>query len=142
MKRILFSFAIVLMTTLPTRSDEPKPTDARVFEMRTYYANPGKMSTLHARFRDHTCKLFEKHGMTNIGYWVPEKGQKGEGETLFYILSHKSPEAAKASFDAFRQDPDWVSARKASEEKAGGPLTVKDGVKSVFARATDFSPIR
>ena len=55
---------------------------------------------------------------------------------------HKSVEAAKASFDAFRQDPDWIAARKASEEKAAGSLTVKDGVKSVFMRATDYSPIR
>ncbi len=61
---------------------------------------------------------------------------------LIYILAHKSQDAAKASFDAFRKDPDWVSARKASEEKAGGALTVKDGVKSVFMKATDYSPMK
>jgi hypothetical protein len=97
---------------------------------------------LNARFRNHTTKLFEKHGMTNVGYWCPLEGQQGAGETLIYILAHKSVDAAKASFDAFRQDPDWLAARKASEDKAGGPLTVKDGVKSVFLNASDYSPMR
>ena len=87
-----------------------------------------------------TCKLFEKHGMTNFGYWVPLPDQKGADNTLVYVLAHKSVDAAKASFDAFRKDPDWLAARKASEEQAGGSLTVKDGVKSTFVRLTDYSP--
>src|SRR5438552_912378 len=96
------------------------------FEMRTYYAPPGKLDDLHARFRDHTCKLFEKHGMTNLGYWTPMKDQKGTEDTLIYILAHKNTDARDASFKAFGSDPDWVAARKASEATAGGPLTVKD----------------
>jgi hypothetical protein len=121
-----------------------KPADggSRVFELRTYTASPGRLDALNQRFRDHTVKLFEKHGMTNVGYWMPEKGQKGAGETLIYILAHKSVAAAKESFDAFRADPDWVAAKSASEEKAGGSLTIKDGVKSEFMKAVDFSPIR
>lgn len=114
----------------------------RVFELRTYTASADCLPHLNARFRDHTVKLFEKHGMTNVGYWNPLEGQPGAGETLVYILAHRSAEAAKASFDAFRQDPDWLAAKKASEEKAGGSLTVKDGVKSVFMKATDYSPMR
>jgi hypothetical protein len=114
----------------------------RVFELRTYTASSGNLEHLLARFRNHTCKLFEKHGMTNVGYWVLAKGQKGADSTLIYILAHKSVDGAKASFDAFRADPDWVAARKASEDKAGGSLTTKDGVKSVFLKATDYSPIR
>jgi hypothetical protein len=62
--------------------------------------------------------------------------------TLIYLLAHKSQEAAKASFDAFRKDPDWVAARTASEQKAGGSLTVKDGVKSLFLVATDYSAVK
>lgn len=120
----------------------PSPGGERVFELRTYTATPGNLDHLHARFRDHTVKLFEKHGMTNIGYWSPLKDQKGADDTLIYILAHRSTDAAKASFDAFRQDPDWVAARKASEDQAGGSLTVKDGVKSEFMRATDYSPIQ
>jgi hypothetical protein len=121
---------------------KPAKNGERVFELRTYTATPGKLDNLNARFRDHTLKLFEKHGMTNIGYWVPPKGEKGADDTLVYILAHKSTDAAKASFDEFRKDPDWVAARKASEEKAGGSLTVKDGVKSVFLKATDYSPLK
>lgn len=114
----------------------------RVFEMRTYTTEAGRLDALNARFRDHTVKLFAKHGMMNIAYWTPMPGQPGADNTLLYIIAHKSPEAAKASFDAFRQDPDWIAARKASEEKAGGSLTVKDGVKSVFMQATDYSAVK
>jgi hypothetical protein len=80
--------------------------------------------------------------MTNVGYWTPAKEQKGADNTLIYILAHKSVNAAKKSFDEFRKDPDWIAAREASEKKAGGSLTVKDGVKSTFMKATDYSPIR
>ncbi|MCC6511045.1 MAG: NIPSNAP family protein [Pirellulaceae bacterium] len=114
----------------------------RVFEMRTYTASPGKLENLNARFRDHTVKLFEKHGMTNIAYWTPMADQKGANDTLLYIIAHKSQASAKESFGAFGKDADWVAARKASEEKAGGSLTVQGGVKSVFMKATDYSPIR
>jgi hypothetical protein len=121
----------------PSVSGEPK-----TFELRTYTAAPGKLENLNARFRDHTVALFQKHGMHNFGYWTPSKGEKGAEDTLIYLLSHKDREAAKASFTAFGKDPDWVAARKASEEKAGGPLTVKDGVKSLFMKPTDYSPTK
>jgi len=99
-------------------------TGGRVFELRTYTATPGKLDNLNARFREHTLKLFEKHGMTNVGYWTPVKGQRGKNDdTLIYLLAHKSEDAAKASWAAFRADPDWVAARQASETKAGGSLT-------------------
>jgi hypothetical protein len=130
--------------TLTDYSPEPKG-DAKgnhVFEFRTYTTPPGGLDAINARFRDHTIKLFEKHGMKNLGYFNKMKDQKDADVTLFYILEHKDEEAAKASFAAFRVDPDWVKARKASEEKAGGSLTVKDGVKSEFYRATDYSPIK
>jgi hypothetical protein len=87
-------------------------------------------------------KLFEKHGMTNMVYWHLAADQKGEDTTLIYLLAHKSPEEAKKAFDAFRQDPAWVAARKASEERAGGSLTEKDGVKSEFLKPTDYSPLK
>ena len=119
--------------------------DTKLYEMRTYTAAPGKLDGLNARFRDHTLKLFEKHGMTNVAYWNVAKGmkQKGEDDTLVYLLAHKSPEAMKASWDAFRSDPTWVAAKKASEDKAGGSLTAeKDGVKSIVLKATDYSPLK
>jgi hypothetical protein len=120
-----------------------KGTEPRTFELRTYKTPPGRLANLHARFRDHTVKLFSKHGMSHFGYWTPVEDTQGSHNTLVYILVHKNREDAAASFDAFRKDPDWTAARKASEEKAGGSLTVAtNGVRSVFMNPTDFSPTR
>ncbi len=119
-----------------------KSEAARVFELRTYTATPNNLGNLNARFRDHTVRLFTKHGMTNIGYWNLMKDQKDADITLVYILAHKSREAAKEGFKAFGTDPEWTKARKESEEKGGGPLTIKGGVKSVFMVPTDYSPMR
>lgn len=121
---------------------KPSHDGERVFELRTYTATPGNLGALNARFRDHTMALFKKHGMTNIGYWTLMDDQEGAKNTLIYILAHPSPEAAKESFAAFGADPAWKAAREASEEKAGGSLTEKGGVKSLFMKATDYSPIR
>lgn len=115
-------------------------TEARVFELRTYTASPGNLDNLLARFRDHTLTLFKKHGMTGFGYWTPTEKKNAAGEKLIYMLAHKSSEGAAAAFKAFRADPDWIAAKKASEEKAGGSLTVQDGVKSEFLVPTDYSP--
>ncbi len=116
--------------------------EPRAFELRIYKCEPGRLPNLNARFRDHTVALFSKHGMSHLGYWTPmDKGQ-GADDTLIYILAHKSREAAAASFKAFRDDPAWNAARKASEEKAGGSLTAKDGVQSIFMKATDYSPTK
>ena len=113
----------------------------RVFELRIYTCNDGKLPALQSRFRDHTCALFEKHGMTNIGYWSPTEPQGGLDKKLIYIVAHASKEAGIKSFDAFRADPDWVKAKAESEKD--GPITAKtDGVKSVYMKATDFSPIK
>lgn len=112
----------------------------RVFELRTYKTTPGNLDALNARFRDHTVTLFAKHGMTNIGYWVPTEKDQGADDTLIYILAHKNQEEAKKSFAAFGADPAWNAAKKASEEKAGGSLTVS--IESVFMTATDYSPIK
>jgi len=116
-----------------------KGNEPRAFELRTYTASTGNLGALDARFRDHTISLFSKHGMENIGYWHLMPDQKDADKTLIYLLAHKNKEAAGASFKAFGADPDWVAARKASEEKAGGPLTVQGGVKSVFLAPTDYS---
>jgi hypothetical protein len=108
--------------------------DARVFELRTYYTHEGKLDDLLARFRNHTTRFFEKHGMTNIGYWVPRE----QPNTLIYVLAYPSREAATRSWDAFRKDPDWIKARTASE--ANGPIVVK--VTSVFMDPATFSAIK
>jgi hypothetical protein len=111
--------------------------EAEVYELRTYTALPGRLDALNARFRNHTIKLFEKHGMKNIGYWVPQDDPK-KSNTLIYIVSHKSREAAKKSWDAFRADPDWIKARDASEKDG----KIVDKVESVFMDPVDYSKLK
>lgn len=106
----------------------------RVFELRTYTSHEGKLDDVVARFRNHTTKLFEKHGMTNVGYWVPRE----QPNTLIYVLAHANRDAATKSWDAFRKDPDWIAARTASE--ANGALVAK--VVSVFMDPTNFSGLK
>lgn len=111
--------------------------DGKVFELRTYTTYEGKLPALLARFRDHTIQLFEKHGMKNVGYWVPSDEPRS-GNTLIYLLEHQSREAARKSWDAFRSDPDWIKVRDASE--ANGKINEK--VESVFMEGTDFSKLK
>jgi hypothetical protein len=114
----------------------PAP-DTRVFEIRTYTAPPGKLVDLERRFRDHTTYIFEKHGMKNIAYFVPTDTPQSQN-TLVYVIAHASREQAVKNWAAFRADPEWVTASKASE--ANGKIVEK--TVSVFAKATDFSPIQ
>jgi len=109
----------------------------RVFELRTYTCNEGKLPDLLARFRNHTTRLFEKHGMTNIAYWVPQDSPAHEN-TLIYVIAHASREAAKKNWDEFRNDPEWQKVQKDSE--ANGKIVNK--VESVFMDAADFSPMK
>ena len=114
----------------------------RLFEMRTYTTPAGKLPALHSRFRDHTLALFSNHGITNLGYFQPVTGQPAASETLLYFLAHKDVAAAQKSWEAFRADPVWVAIKKASEDAAGGSLTIPDGVISLFLKPTDFSPVK
>ena len=121
-------------------------TPSRVFELRTYTATLGKLDNLNDRFKDHTLKLFEKHGMTNVAYWnvaglpqSPTNKLKKE-DTLVYLLAHKSSDTMNRSFGAFRSDPVWIKAKGESEKK--GSLTVPDGVKSELFKPTDYSPTK
>ena len=112
--------------------------EARVFEMRTYYAAPGKLEALHARFRDHTNRLFKKHGIQLVGYWVPADKDRGAENTLIYVVAFPSREAARQSWQAFGSDPEWRAAREASE--VTGRLVER--VESVYMHPTDYSPIK
>jgi hypothetical protein len=112
----------------------------RLFEMRVYTTNPGKLTALDARFREHTISLFAKHGMTNLPYFHLDEGQPGAETTLLYFLAHDSIEAQEASFEAFRADPAWIAARDASEKS--GKILVDQGVVSTLLEATDYSPLK
>lgn len=107
-------------------------TEYPLYELRTYTTNPGKLDALHARFRNHTQRLFEQHGIQNIAYWTPTD----KPNTLVYIVAHKDRESAAAAWAAFVADPEWQSVYAASI--AGGKLVVN--IDSVFMAATDYSP--
>jgi hypothetical protein len=110
-------------------------TSTTVYELRVYHAYEGKLDDLLKRFREHTTKLFEKHGIKNVAYWTP-LDEPGKSTTLIYILEHPSREAAAANWKAFQDDPEWKSVHDKSEEN--GKLVVK--VDSTYMALTDFSP--
>ena len=109
----------------------------KVFELRTYTAPEGKLNDLVARFRNDTLRIFEKHGMHNVGYWLPADAP-ASSNTLVYILAHDSRDAATKSWAAFRDDAEWKAV--AERTQANGPIVTK--VDSMFLEATDFSPLK
>ena len=116
----------------------PATASADVYELRTYTTNEGKLPNLNARFRDHTVRLFKKHGMESVGYWVPTDEPRSKN-TLIYVIKHKSRDAAKASWKAFIADPEWKKVAK--ESQVDGPILAKRP-DSVFMKATDYSAIK
>ena len=134
LQSLLLITIVSLMTQATTQAAEE-----RFFEMRTYITNDGKLCDLHKRFRDHTNKLFVKHGMQLVGYWTPSEGDNAEN-TLVYILAYPNREARDTSWKAFRDDPVWQKAYKQSHIDAGGKIVKK--VESVFLNPTDYSPIK
>ena len=131
---LFFAAAMAAAITIPPAVAQEH---GRVFELRTYTCYEGKLPDLLARFRNHTTRIFERHGMTNIAYWVPQDAPAHEN-TLIYVIAHASREAAKKNWDEFRNDPEWQKVQKESE--ANGKIVSK--VESVFIDPTDFSPIR
>jgi hypothetical protein len=109
----------------------------RVYELRTYTSPDGKLGDLQARFRDHTVKLFERHGITSVGYFVPQDAPQSQN-TLIYILAHKDRESAKQNWAAFQKDPEWQAVYK--ESSKNGPLQTQ--VLSVFMEPLDFSQLK
>ena len=125
--------AVVALRSNPTNGQEQKMSG--VYELRTYTTLEGRLPNLHARFKNHTLKLFEKHGMKNVMYWTPTD-EKTANNTLIYVIWHASPEAAKKSWDGFINDPEWHKARDESEKD--GKIVAK--VEKVYMKATEYSP--
>ena len=128
---LLFAAAAFTSSAAETNAVSPSiAKDSRCFEMRTYFAMPGKLEDLNKRFRDHTCRLFQKHGIELIGFWIPQDKDKGADTKLIYILAHKSRDAAKKSYASFGADPEWKKV--VGESEANGKLVEK--IESVFLR--------
>jgi hypothetical protein len=109
----------------------------RLFELRTYTAEKGKLEALERRFRDHTLRLFAKHGMEVIGFWKPVDDE-GESNRLVYLLAFPSQQARDAAWSAFGKDPEWQQAY--AESHRDGPLVKK--VESIRLDPTEYSPLR
>lgn len=110
----------------------------RVFEIRTYTSpDAAKLQALHTRFRNHTTRIFQKHGMTNVVYMSPQDAPLSQN-TLIYVIAHASREQAVKNWAAFRADPEWTKV--AMESNVNGNIVAK--VESVFADATDYSPLK
>lgn len=120
-----------LLMTASGNADDHKTVPC--FELRTYYANEGKLDALNERFRSHTTQLFIRHGMTNLGYWMPVENPERK---LIYLLTYPSSDAREVAWKSFLSDPEWIAAKEASE--VDGPLVAK--IDSVLLTQTDFSP--
>jgi hypothetical protein len=133
----VFASGFVAGQWLDVSSEAEAQGRGRVFELRTYTSPEGRLNDLVARFRNDTLRIFEKHGMDNVGYWLPADAP-ASGNTLIYVLAHESRDAATKSWAAFREDPEWKAV--AERTQANGPIVSK--VESVFLEATDFSPLK
>jgi hypothetical protein len=109
----------------------------RVFELRTYTCNEGKLEALKTRFRDHTIEIFKRHGMESIGYWIPQDPEKSK-TTLIYIIAHTSREQAAKNWKEFGADPEWKKV--AADSEVNGKIVAK--VESVYMDPADFSQIK
>ena len=140
-KRVVLGAGVVLAVGLGAfwagmSMGQEKKMNTRVYELRTYTTLPGRLPALHKRFAEHTMKLFEKHGIRNEMYWILTDDARKDN-TLIYLLSHESQEAAEKNWKAFQADADWIKVRDASE--ADGKILAK-APERVFMRLTDYSP--
>lgn len=142
----LLLFGIVFTACGPSLKDaNPQPaleqestkasafTDDSFFELRTYYCYPGRLEALKSRFRNHTLKLFEKHGMTNVAYWEPQDNTENK---LVYLLAYPNRASRDSSWVAFSNDPEWKKVYQESHQE--GPIV--DSVINAFYHYSSFSP--
>jgi len=124
------SILLVLLTPFIVSAQQ---TDTKFYELRIYYCHPGRLDALVERFTNHTTRLFEKHGMENVGYWLPTNNTDN---ALYYVLAYPSKAARESSWKAFNSDTVWVAARDKSEQS--GKIVAK--VTSIFMEAASISP--
>lgn len=134
----LTSAFIALSTIAMPAAAQDAPLDPReaFYELRVYHPHPGKLDELNARFRQHTLRIFAKHGMRNVAYWVEQPGEPAPNGKVIYVLAYPSREARDASWKAFVSDPEWLAIQSASE--ANGKIVAK--VDSTFMSLADYSP--
>lgn len=132
--KIIVAIVLILSGFAVGRASQPAP--AHIYELRTYTAADGKLDSVVARFRDNTIRIFNRHHMKSVGYWLPTEGEKAG--TFVYILEHPSREDAKKNWAEFNADPEWVKVKADSE--VNGKLVAK--VDPIFMTPTEYSPIK
>jgi hypothetical protein len=148
MRTKIAAVSFVLFSTTAVRAQAPTPPEAapspslktsgRLYELRTYFAMPGKLEDIHKRFRDHTLRIFAKHGMTVVNFWGPVYKKDGSENRLVYVLSFKDRAERDAKWREFATDPEWQKVSKESD--ANGKILEK--VESVFLYDTDYTPVK
>lgn len=108
-----------------------------VYELRVYHAMPGKLGDIVKRFKDDTRRVFNKHGIESVGYWVPQDSPAKEN-TLIYIVKHPNREAGDKNWKAFTSDPEWQEISKRTQ--ANGRLVEK--IDSTFMDPTEYSALK
>ncbi len=109
-----------------------------IYEMRRYECSPGKLAALHELMENHGVRLFEKHGMTVVGAWVPSVGD--DENTLVYLLSYPDMGERQKAWEGFFADPEWHEARAENGRKWDGPRIAKGD--SSFLVPTAYSPLQ
>jgi hypothetical protein len=106
-----------------------------IHELRIYTACPGRMPALLKRFREHTCRLFDKHGIRNVGYWTSLIG--GANDQLWYIVEFDNLAHRESAWAAFLSDPEWI--RVSEQSTADGPIIVH--FENRIMKPTEFSAL-
>ena len=137
MRSFLVAFLALAAALTPAMAqDNALDPRAALYELRVYHANPGKLDALNARFREHTLKLFEKHGMRNVAYWVEQPSAESPDGKVIYVLAFPSREARDASWKSFVADPVWQEV--AANSEVGGKLIAR--IDSTLMSLADYSP--
>lgn len=130
----IFGAVLAWMTFARPAAAQTGFVGGMVYELRTYTTLPGRLPALNKRFRSYTLKFFEKYGMKNVVYLIPQD----KDNTLIYLLAHQSREAADAAWKSFQADPEWKKVKEESE--ADGKIV--DKVETMYLNPTDYSPMK
>ena len=137
MRSAIFASLALAAAVMPAAAQETAlDPRAALYELRVYHAEPGKLDALNARFREHTLKLFEKHGMRNVAYWVEQPTAKSPDGKVIYVLAFPSREAREASWTSFVADPEWQEV--AANSEVDGKLIAR--IDSTLMSLADYSP--
>ena len=99
------------------------------FELRVYSAQPGKRDALAARFANRTAAIFARHGITNVGYWIPQQSDPELGvsaeNTFIYVRGYPSKEERDKRLKAVRDDPEFTEVVTKQEDNSDTKLVLK-----------------